>query len=117
MKLLCLLSFSALLFFSTAGMAQCPFDPTVEGETILCPGGTSVLSTQVYDSYQWYQRPYGDTIAVPIPGATGPTYTVTEADVISYISVEATLNGCTEISPEVLIDGYVFLFHFFIHGG
>ena len=30
-------------------------------------------------------------------------------DVLYYYAVEATLDGCTELSPEVLIDGWAFL--------
>lgn len=105
------------LFFGKWGAAQCPFDPTIEGDTILCPGDSSVLKTQPYDAYQWYRREWGSNDTVPIPGATGQSFTVTEADVLSYISVEVTLGGCTERSPEVLIDAWAFLLPVVIHSG
>ncbi len=90
--------------------AQCPFDPTVLGDTLLCGTEQTSLSTQTYDTYQWYSRPFGSgNPAAPIAGATGQSLPVTEDLYLTYVSVEATLNGCTERSPEVLIDLYAFL--------
>ncbi len=108
MKKITVLFFTIFLFqFS---FAQCDFDPTVEGELILCPNSSTVLSTQIYDSYQWYKREYGQSTSYPIPGDTMQTITITNpGDVPYYFSVEATLDGCTELSPEVLVDGLVFL--------
>ena len=85
--------------------AQCPFDPTVIPDNlILCPNSQDTLSTQVYDNYQWYKA------GAAIPGATGPTHNVDAYNDAAYMfSVEATLGGCTEMSPEVLVDGWVFL--------
>ncbi len=99
------------LFFLAHGLqAQCPFDPTVTGNLLLCPGSTSILSTQPYDAYQWNSRPFGSGgSAQPIPGATAQTLEVDAAETPLYISVSATLNGCTEQSPEVLVDGIAFL--------
>lgn len=91
--------------------AQCPFDPKVEGDTILCPGGNGLLTTQNgYDSLQWYKRAWGAGTAQPIAGATGTNLPINEADdLLYYFSVEASLGGCTERSPEVLVDGWMFL--------
>lgn len=101
------------LFALTCALAlqaqNCPFDPIVEGNELICPNESITLTTQQYDSYQWYTRPYGNTALQPVPGATGPTFTVNYVDALSYVAVEATLNGCTERSPEVLTDGIVFL--------
>ncbi len=47
-------------------------------------------------------------MATPIAGATQQTLAVSEADLLASFSVEVTLNGCTETSPEVLLDGRVF---------
>ena len=94
----CLLPFASL-------HAQCDFDPTIDpAAPILCPEEQAVLSTQVYDSYQWYKN------GQPINGATDQTHVVTAFNDAGYsFSVEATLNGCTEMSPEILVDGWVFL--------
>lgn len=70
------------------------------------------MSTQVYDTYQWYRD------GVAIDGATDPTLTVEAfADGGYSFTVEATLDGCTEMSPSVLVDGWVFIPPFVIHGG
>jgi hypothetical protein len=91
--------------------AQCPFDPTITGDTLLCPNGNGTLTTQAYDTYQWYQRPFGSTDEEAIPGATDSQLSVSSTnDLLVYFSVDATLNGCTERSPEVLLDGWIFLF-------
>jgi hypothetical protein len=101
---------AAIFLFLPEADAQCAHNPTVTGNLLLCPESTSLLSTQQYDSYQWYKRPFSGGASEPIPGATGQTW---EADAYedtpSYIAVEASLNGCTEKSPEVLVDGLAFL--------
>ena len=99
----------ALQAFASTLSAQCPFTPTVSGNTLLCPLSTEVLTTESYDSYQWYSRPFSGGSSQPIPGATGQTLTVSSDDVPFYVSVAATLNGCTEQSAEVLVDGLAFL--------
>ena len=89
---------------------QCDHDPTIEGELVLCPNSSTTLSTQVYDTYQWYKREYGEPNPSPIPGDTLQAISVNNpGDVLYYFSVETTLNGCTEFSPEVLVDGWLFL--------
>jgi hypothetical protein len=100
------------VFAALSSEAQCVFDPTVTGDTLLCPNDSGMLMTQAYDSYQWYKRPISGT-AQPIAGATGQTLGIDYAnDAGYYFSVAATESGCTEISPEVLVDGYVFLLPF-----
>lgn len=97
-----------LALINVHGNAQCPFEPTVTpGDLILCPNEQGMLSTQVYDSYQWYKA------GAPLEGETGPTLSVNAFnDAAYYFKVEATLNGCTEMSPEVLVDAYAFLLPF-----
>lgn len=97
--------------------SQCPFSPTVGGDTILCPDTGGILKTQQYDSYQWYRRAYPNGQPEVIQGATGQTLAVANDDLLFYFWVEATLDSCTEASPEVLLDGYVFLLPFVQHGG
>jgi len=112
---------SAILLLSLFAFqikAQCPFDPTITGDTLLCPNATGQLTTQVYDSYQWYKRPLFGGPAVIVPGATNQVLMVDYSnDAGFYFSVEATDNGCTEMSPEVLVDGWLFLLPFTIIEG
>lgn len=93
--------------------AQCPFDPTITPtDLILCPNEQGVLTTQVYDAYQWYKE--GELI----PNATGQTLAVDQFNDAGYtFTVEATLDGCTEMSPGVLVDGWAFLPPYVIHSG
>lgn len=105
-----LLSIASLLVLQVAG--QCPFDPTITpNQVILCPNSTQLLSTQAYDSWQWYKD------GVAIDGATQQTYTTSGIDGGSEITVACSLNGCTEMSPGVLIDDWMFLLPYVIHGG
>lgn len=101
--------FLILVAFGNKLAAQCPFDPVIEGDTILCPEGSTELKTQAYEMYQWYRRPWGGNQADPIPGATGQSLALTEVDALNFYSVEATLSGCTENSPEVLLDVWAFV--------
>lgn len=96
---------ATLALIASPSLAQCPFDPTVTpDDLILCPNEQGTLTTQVYDSYQWYKA------GAPLVGETGPTLSVNAFnDAAYYFKVEATLNGCTEMSPEVLVDGWAFL--------
>ena len=98
-----LLAAATLLAGHTA-QAQCTFVPTVTPNNLmLCPNTQDTLRTQVYDAYQWYKD--GNLI----PGATQRTLVVDQyADAGSQFSVEATLNGCTARSAQVLVDGWVF---------
>lgn len=103
----------ALVLPSISGFAQCTFTPTISpANPILCPDATDTLTTQVYGAYQWYKD------GSAIPGATAQTLVVEQAtDAGSTFSVSATLDGCTEMSAPVLVDGWVFLLPYVIHGG
>jgi hypothetical protein len=101
--------FGLFMLSFTKIYAQCPFNPTVLGDTLLCTNETSVLTTQAYDSYQWNYRYFGSTTIEPITGANGPSLLVDTSLFLAYVSLDATLNGCTERSPEVFIDLYAFL--------
>ncbi|HRH70602.1 MAG TPA: hypothetical protein PLB89_13950 [Flavobacteriales bacterium] len=97
---------SLFLALALAGTvtAQCDHSPTITPVgLILCPFTTAELTTQQYDSYQWYKQ------GVPIPGATQQTLAVNfQADAGYRFRVEGTLNGCTAISEQVLVDGWAF---------
>lgn len=70
------------------------------------------MSTQEYDAYQWYKD------GSLIPGANGQALEVSQYnDVGSMFAVAATLDGCTEMSAPVLVDGWMFLMPYVIHGG
>lgn len=114
----CLLLVALTFICNYHGQAQCAFDPTVTGDTLLCPNDIGQLATQVYDSYQWYKRPLFGGPAAPVTGATSQTLAIDAAnDAGFYFKVEATLNGCTEMSPEVLVDSWVFLLPYTIIEG
>lgn len=85
--------------------AQCAHNPTVTpNNLIFCPSGSSdTLWTQSYQAYQWYKD------GVLQAGDTLRYRRVTSLDAGSMFSVDATLNGCTERSPQVMVDGWVFL--------
>lgn len=77
----------------------CPHTPTIFPDSlILCPNTTDTIMTQLYDSYQWLDYAgnplQNDTLNYLIV-STGNTF-----------SIETTLNGCTELSQQVFIDGY-----------
>lgn len=93
--------------------AQCPHDPVITPDNvILCPGEGITLSTQTADSYQWLKD------GMPIPGAVGQTHAVDyQNDGGSQFAVIATVEGCAETSPSVLVDGWAFLFPYVVHTG
>jgi hypothetical protein len=111
MKKLLFLFFFALIMLLTVTVmnGQCTFTPHVLGDTVICINQQNTLSTETYDSYQWYARPYlSSDLAQPIVGANQQILNVTSALWLNQISVEVTQNGCTERSQEVLLDGYTF---------
>jgi len=93
-------------------------NPVITGDLLVnCDYETSTLSTQTYDSYQWYRRGYFEVAAQPIPGATGQTFTATINDVLTYFSVAVTADTCSATSAEVLIDQMVGLPPYVMSGG
>ena len=117
-KLLTVIAFFLSAFSSNA---QCGFDPTITGNALVCHDTDQVtLSTQVYDSYQWYRREwYWNTPNpnpwVPVDGAINQSFTTDgAADFLFEFKVAATLGGCTEDSPLALIDGFAYGLPFMI---
>ncbi len=90
--------------------SQCAHDATViPNNLILCPDDTAILTTQVYDDYQWFKD------GVLIPGATNQTLMVTaNNDAGSTFYCATTLALCTENSDTVLVDGWAFLLPYVI---
>ncbi|HRD53481.1 MAG TPA: hypothetical protein PKY96_12615 [Flavobacteriales bacterium] len=113
MKSNLLLTSLAALTLCTAANAQCPHDPVITpDEVIMCPNEEVELSTQEADAYQWLKD------GMPIPGATQQTLLVNYTDDGgSQFSVIATVDGCSEASPDVLVDGWAFLLPYVIHEG
>lgn len=101
---------TGLLCLSISISAQCSFNATISpNNPILCPNDTILLTTEVYDSYQWYKD------GVAISGATNQTLEVTAAsDLGSQFYVACTLASCTENSDTILVDGWLFLLPFVI---
>ena len=89
----------------TSFIQICPHDPTISPDNlVLCPNSSDTLFTQIGDAYQWYKD--GNLIQ----GATDSFLIVNSfMDSGSSFSVATTLNSCTELSPNVLVDGWLFL--------
>lgn len=105
MRYLCTLPIISFFLLDTqAAKAQCDHDPTVTpNNLILCPNSPGELTTQVYDSYQWFKA------GAPLTGETGQVLSVNAFTDAGYqFTVEATLAGCTEMSPPVLVDAWAF---------
>ncbi len=96
-----------------AAHAQCTFTPIINPDPIMtCPLGFTLVSVQgTYDSYQWFEN------GQPITGAIYPTIEMDGASIGNNLTVQCTLDGCTEMSAPVLVDGWVFLPPYVIHGG
>lgn len=95
-----------LFMLGASAMAQ---TPTISGDDMICPQGTGTLTTQTYDTYQWYRRYYGSSVTNPIPGETNQTLVMDYYSyAASYLSVEVTTGGNTYISAEYFVDGWVF---------
>ncbi|MBK9177415.1 MAG: T9SS type A sorting domain-containing protein [Flavobacteriales bacterium] len=103
----------ALTAMTVAAAAQCLHDPLIApDEVILCPSESITLTTQEADSYQWLKD------GTPIPGADQQDHIVSAFDDGgSMFTVIATVDGCAEASPGVLVDGWVFLLPFVMHAG
>jgi len=84
--------------------------PTIEGDNILCPDAIGQVSTtQVFDSYQWYQRFFGSTDTQMLMGETNQALSMNFYDfAASYVSVEVIHDGERFFSDEFFVDGYAF---------
>ncbi len=84
---------------------DCPFDPVINpNNVILCPEKDDTLSTVPAEFYQWFKD------GNPIQEATQQELIVDYfSSAGSNFSVDVTINGCTERSADVLVDGWIFL--------
>jgi hypothetical protein len=85
--------------------AQCNFTPTIDPPYLMmCPLTTDTLTTQVYDSYQWYKD------GVAIPGANAQSLVVDYYSSVTFdFSVEVSLDGCTAHSDSTHVNGWAFI--------
>lgn len=99
------------LFATNVLQAQCTYTPTVLGDNdkLLCTYETNTLTTQSYDSYQWYKRLYLSTTWSPIFGANTQTLAINGFNHAGFeFKVEVSLSGCIAESAPELVDGYAF---------
>jgi hypothetical protein len=88
----------------------CSFEPEiVDAPPILCPDESFMLTATECDSYTWYRK----LIGLPgDPEMVGDGSQTLEVDVANYsgyfVWVECTVDGCTEASDPVTVDGWVF---------
>ncbi|MEM7298908.1 MAG: T9SS type A sorting domain-containing protein, partial [Bacteroidota bacterium] len=87
----------------------CIHDPNIDNSSmILCPDESVVLSTEMWDGYQWYQQFDGIGDPIEIEGADGPTLTVDGTYAGNWIWCVTSEDGCFEATDPIYIDGYVF---------
>jgi peptidoglycan hydrolase-like protein with peptidoglycan-binding domain len=106
MKLHVLVLLSLGLLSSVLVKAQCIITPVITPSSpILCPNSSDTLRTvQTYQTYQWYKN------NVAIAGATNPSLPVDYFnDAGNNFSVFVTLDTCSGMSAQALVDGWVFL--------
>lgn len=104
--------FSVLAFVCLAGNSYGQtLNPVIAGDSMLCPEGTgSLMTTQTFDTYQWYRRYLGSQTTDLIAGETDQILLMDAFNYsASYISVEVTQGAITEMSEEFFVDGWAFL--------
>ncbi|CAN5441318.1 hypothetical protein BH11BAC1_BH11BAC1_10370 [soil metagenome] len=77
----------------------CPFSPSVFPDSIiLCPNTADTLWTQSFDSWQWF-----DDNGAAMPNETNQYLAPSFGGAYSVLT---TLNGCSEMSPQVTVFAY-----------
>lgn len=124
MKIVLVLIFWMSSLFVTLN-AQCDFNPTIlnarisGSSLVMCYEDSEIITTQSYESYQWYKQQWSVTTPNPNPwvaiiGANTQQITVTYDDLLYNFKVLATLEDCSEYSPEILIDGFAYALPYII---
>jgi Secretion system C-terminal sorting domain len=84
--------------------------PVIDGDVLLCPntdGTATITNGQVYDTYQWQVKLYGEDEFTNIPGATSASFSYPVYDyAVTTIRLVVTEDGDTYTSNELFIDGY-----------
>lgn len=84
--------------------------PVISGDDMLCPDGSGLLTSGIYDTYQWFRRYFGSTDTEAISNETGQSLSMGFYDyAASYISVKVGLSGHFYMSDEFFVDGYAFV--------
>lgn len=86
--------------------SQCDFSVQITASSVLlCPGTEVTMHVpDTFDSYQWYRD------EELLEGATESELTLSYYDAAgSHFSVVLVQDDCSERTPELLVDGYVFL--------
>jgi Secretion system C-terminal sorting domain len=96
-----------IFFLGIKAQNPCGLTPEItNGDIILCPNENDTLQVSggPYAAYQWLRD--GQDIA----GATDSILPISQyADAGYHFSVRVDSAGCTATSPEILVDGWVFL--------
>lgn len=96
-----------LLCLGLNAQNPCGLTPEIaNGDIILCPNENDVLSVTggPYEAYQWLRD------GQIIPDETDPILYINQYNDAGYhFSVRVDSAGCTATSPEILVDGWVFL--------
>lgn len=115
------LIFFAFLVFGMLNMkAQC--NPTITSprlgvqfpdRILFCETEDEILSTQVFDNYQWYKQEWtwqtpNNNPWVAIPGANSQQLTISGNDQLYYFKVVVSQGDCTAESPAIMADGFVY---------
>lgn len=99
------LIFGILLRYETTAQ-----EPIIVGDSLLCPEGFGTLmTTDTFESYQWFRRYFGSSDTVILEGETSRSLDVNYFDfAASYMIVEVLVEDEKILSDEFFVDGYVF---------
>lgn len=84
--------------------------PMIEGDSLLCPEGIGTLmTTDSFESYQWYRRYLGSSDTLILEGETSRSLVMDYFNFsASFMIVEVVVDDEKFLSDEFFVDGYVF---------